>query len=373
MKAAWATGLGRQTPIRGVNLGNWLVLERWMESRTTPGPFAEAKSDDEMGLRTELESSELQRRLEEHRTSYVTQADFDWLADVGCNFVRIPVPFFVFGDDEHESCVEHLDHALDWAAERGIAALVDLHTVPGGQNGFDNGGASGLCTWHQRHHRIDRTLGVLQRLAERYAGHPALWGLEAMNEPASKRIFTESMKRYGADHPERVDRSQPIPHVVLAQFYRLVFERVRPMLGPQVALVFHDQFQLLAWNHFMPSDRFPNVWIDTHQYVGTLARGVHARTLRAHVALAHAMGARIAMAQRHHPILVGEWSLTNNIKGLANREPQVRSEAYRSFARAQFRAWERGGGSCFWSLRNGRYGSWSLETAIAKGWVDLRG
>ena len=34
---------------------------------------------------------------------------------------------------------------------------------------------------------------------------------------------------------------------------------------------------------------------------------------------ARAMGLRIAMAQRHHPVLVGEWSLGNNIEGLSNR------------------------------------------------------
>jgi hypothetical protein len=76
------------------------------------------------------------------------------------------------------------------------------------------------------------------------------------------------------------------------------------VLGPQVALVFHDQFQLEAWNRFLPADRYPNVWIDTHQYVATFARAAHATTLRSHKAIARITGARIARAQRPHAFLI---------------------------------------------------------------------
>lgn len=359
-------------PLRGVNLGNWLVLERWMASPSAPSPFAQTRADDEKGLRKELDDRELQARLERHRSSYVTRDSFVWLAGHGCTLVRIPVPFFVFGDERHEPCVAHLDDAMDWAAEQGIEALIDLHTVPGGQNGFDNGGASGLCTWHTDPAQVRTTLEVLEGLALRYAGHPALFGIEPMNEPASPRIFDESMRRYGAAHPQRVARSRPIPHAVLAQFYRLVHERLRPILGPQVALVFHDQFQLEAWGGFMPAKRYPNVWIDTHQYLAPLARAARVRSLRGHRALARAIGARIASAQRHHPVLVGEWSLGSNIAALPQMDEGQRAHSYRSYARAQLAAFERGAGSCFWSLRNGRRREWSLEASIEAGWIDLR-
>lgn len=363
---------GPKRPIRGVNLGNWLVLERWMESSSLPGPFAGTKASDEKGLHKELDPAELATRLNAHRSTYVTSDTFAWLADVGCNLVRIPVPFFVFGDESHESCIDYLDQAFSWAAEYGLPLLVDLHTVPGGQNGFDNGGACGLCTWHLKSQQVQQTLDVLERLALRYAAHPALFGIEAMNEPASPRIFKGSMKRYGADHPNRVEQSVPIPHAVLAQFYRLVYERLRPIVGPSVALVFHDQFTLGAWNRFMPADRYPNVWIDTHQYVGTFTRGTHVGSLRGHLAVARSVGARIALAQRHHPVLVGEWSLTHNFRGLRNLPKHEQAQLYRTYAAAQLAAFERGMGSCFWSLRNGRYDDWSLEASLRNGWLSLR-
>lgn len=372
MRTAGKPNAGIARPIRGVNLGNWLVLERWMESPTTLGVFAGTTADDEKTLRKELAPAELAQRLERHRCTSVSADTFAWLADVGCNLVRIPVPFFVFGDETHESCIDHLDHAFDWAAESGLPILMDLHTVPGGQNGFDNGGASGLCTWHLRSEQMIQTLEVLERLALRYAGHPALFGIEPMNEPASPRVFRESMRRYGEGHPGRVERSMPIPHAVLTQFYRLVHERLRPLVGPHVALVFHDQFMLGAWNRFMPADRYPNVWIDTHQYVATYARVAHISSLRGHLALARGIGARIALAQRHHPILVGEWSLSQHIRSLGQLPTEQRAQVYRTYAAAQLAAFERGMGSCFWSLRNGRYDDWSLEACLQNGWLDLQ-
>lgn len=36
---------------------------------------------------------------------------------------------------------------MDWAEECGVQILIDLHTVPGSQNGYDNGGITGVCKW----------------------------------------------------------------------------------------------------------------------------------------------------------------------------------------------------------------------------------
>lgn len=46
--------------------------------------------------------------------------------------------------------------------------LIDLHTVPGGHNGTDNSGISGICLWSTREECVDCTLRVLERLAQRY-------------------------------------------------------------------------------------------------------------------------------------------------------------------------------------------------------------
>ena len=49
--------------IRGVNFGNWLVLEKWMH----PELFAGTTAEDEDELCRQLPREELVRRLTEHR------------------------------------------------------------------------------------------------------------------------------------------------------------------------------------------------------------------------------------------------------------------------------------------------------------------
>ena len=155
--------------IRGVNFGNWLVLEKWMH----PELFAGTTAEDEDELCRQLPREELVRRLTEHRDTYITKDDFLYVREHGMNMVRIPVPHFIFGDDPaycdpYVPCIEYLDRAFDWAEETGLQILVDLHTAPESQNGFDNGGICGVCKWAQSPERIDRVLLVLEKLAERY-------------------------------------------------------------------------------------------------------------------------------------------------------------------------------------------------------------
>lgn len=129
--------LGIDERINGVNLGNWLVLEKWMD----PEPFVRTAEDDEIWMhRTHgalWSERNLAEELRRHRDAYITLEDFRIIADHGLNLVRIPVPYFIFGDwPGHPGCVAYLDRAFRWARETGLKIMIDLHTVPGSQNGF---------------------------------------------------------------------------------------------------------------------------------------------------------------------------------------------------------------------------------------------
>lgn len=58
--------------INGVNLGGWLVLERWM----TPGLFRASGEEDEIWLHRSTDPAELERLLRRHRDTYITEDDF---------------------------------------------------------------------------------------------------------------------------------------------------------------------------------------------------------------------------------------------------------------------------------------------------------
>jgi glucan 1,3-beta-glucosidase len=140
--------------IRGVTLGGWLVLEKWV----TPALFAGTSAEDEAHLWTELSDRGQRELLRAHRDSFITERDFADLASRRIDAVRTPVPYLVFGDHQPNlGCIDHLDRAFAWAERHRIAVLLDLHTVPDSQNGLDGGGLCGVCKWHG----IVRLLSVL--------------------------------------------------------------------------------------------------------------------------------------------------------------------------------------------------------------------
>lgn len=127
--------------VKGVNLGNWLVLEKWM----SPALFAGTTAEDEYYLPRQLSKEVYEARIKIHRAEYITERDFVTIKSMGMEAVRIPVPYFIFGDREpFIGCVEELDKAFNWAEAYGLQILIDLHTAPLGQNGFDNGGICGV-------------------------------------------------------------------------------------------------------------------------------------------------------------------------------------------------------------------------------------
>ena len=78
--------------VKGVNLGNWLVLAKWME----PALFEGYRAEDEDTLATVAPKDQLAQRIRHHRDTYITERAFREIAACGMNLVRLPVPYTVF-------------------------------------------------------------------------------------------------------------------------------------------------------------------------------------------------------------------------------------------------------------------------------------
>src|SRR5580704_4848533 len=74
--------------LRGVNLGAWLVLEKWM----VPDIYRGSDAPDEYSLCLAL-GDQAKSRLDRHRETFITAADFRWIRDRGLNAVRLPVGY----------------------------------------------------------------------------------------------------------------------------------------------------------------------------------------------------------------------------------------------------------------------------------------
>lgn len=387
--------------IKGVNLGNWLVLEKWMN----PALFEGTDAADEYYLPRQLPEAVYEARIRSHRSEYITERDFATIRSYGFNAVRIPVPYFIFGDCKpFLGCVEELDHAFGWAEKYGLQVLIDLHTVPGSQNGFDNGGISGVCKWASQPESVAFTLQVLERLAERYGNRKNLYGIEIVNEPLTEIAWDtfNIMERYRAADEEMARGSAPVPMEFLRSFYKEAYVRMRKYLPVEKAVVFHDGFDLLAWKDFMQEEEFQNVVLDTHQYLMIAEGDGCEQNQEAYVKyIEENYAPRIEEMSAYFPVICGEWSLFNSagcgcdtkggqsilngVQGADNEtvSAEKKKELYQAVGQAQLNAWKKGAGYFYWNYKLLLdtvheknwigWDAWDLGTSIAQGWFPKIG
>ena len=359
--------------LRGVNLGGWLVLEKWM----TPSLFAGLEATDETTWCAEL-GRDAPARLRAHWQSFITREDFAWLAGVGINAVRIPIGHWVFGppypyhakygSDPHPFVpggIEIVDRALDWANEFGLRVVLDLHAAPGCQNGFDNGGIKDVCEWHTREEYLAHSVDLLGRLAARYRSVPSLYGIEVLNEP-------------------RWD----VPTALLEHYYRRAYAAIRAHCpAERLAVVFHDGFR--SHREFVSLFReapFENALFDVHRYQ-CFARDDLDLDIHGHVHKAGVLWREEADAVQHDlgvPAIAGEWSLGLDLKvvslwaegpyhhALQRLDGFQEDVALRAYAAAELLAFEHYRGWFFWSYRTETTPAWCFRDCVARGWLPNR-
>ncbi len=358
--------------LKGVNLGNWLVLEKWM----SPGLFDGTAAEDEVHLWRDLSETAARERFKVHRDTWVHERDFVYLAANGVELIRIPVPYFIFGDvPPYIGCIEYLDQAFAWAERHGQKVLIDLHTVPGSQNGFDNGGICGVCTFHRKPENVEFALTVLERLAARYRDHSSLWGVQVLNEPISQELWdaVDIPTRYPAVDPEEAAGSEPVPTEFLKRFYRDAYRRIRAA-APAATVVFHDGFRLKEWKGFFTAPDFENVVLDTHLYLMELTWTQGDHELDRYLAhVADRFAPAIREAAKDVPVMIGEWCLDTAAKEASVLTGDERRSYFRRIAEAQLRAWEPAIAWTYWSYKlltsDPKHDPWDMGRAIELGWL----
>jgi glucan 1,3-beta-glucosidase len=359
--------------LRGVNLGGWLVLEKWM----TPSLFDGLQATDETSYCVEL-GTRADRVLKNHWDTFITHEDFVWLAKIGINAVRIPIGHWIFGPGYPyhpaygeslypfvQGGIEVLDRAFDWAEQYGLHIVLDLHAAPGCQNGFDNGGILNVCQWHTKEEYINYSLDILERLAGRYYNRPSLHAIEVLNEPRWD-IDTALLKKYTKDGYHRI-----------RQYCQ----------AKDVAVVFHDGFRSFReFAGFLVEPEFSNAVLDIHRYQCFGRAEVDADIY------GHIRGAVVdwkneaddIIRELGHSTYVGEWSLGMDLKvvslwakGPFNHALQDMDEfqmaiAYRGYAAAQIMTFEKYLGWFFWSYKTETTPAWCFRECVNRGWLPDR-
>ncbi|CAO2188615.1 unnamed protein product [Urochloa humidicola] len=139
--------------------------------------------------------------LTEHRKNFVSGSDFLFMAHNGINAVRIPVGWWIAYDPDPPApfiggSLNALDRAFYWAQIYGLKCIIDLHAAPGSQNGMEHSASrDGSVDWPSEAN-IQKTLDVINFLAQRYADNPCLLGIELLNEPSAAAVPLDTLVSY---------------------------------------------------------------------------------------------------------------------------------------------------------------------------------
>lgn len=329
----------KKEPIKGVNLGGWLVLEKWI----TPSLFKCTGALDEYTFCKKAGVAE-RRRLKQFRDSFITKTDFEWLAGQGITAVRLPIGYWAFGNsDPYLPTVKYVDKAFAWAKQTGIKVLIDLHGAPGSQNGNDHSGRKGNVGWASDSKNIAVTLKIIQKIAERYGKHPALLGISLLNEPKSH-----------------------ISKAILLDYYEKAFHIVRRNCGNDVWVVYSDSFVPTKWRKALPRKNFGGVYVDTHHYQVFSKQD---RMLSVRVNLLRTrwlLPIKLARLGRYHPVVVGEWSLSLGSNDLHDRSADNQREIARRYGRLQLQAYRSTAAWFFWTYKTEGQGAWNFRAGLEK-------
>lgn len=129
-----------------------------------------------------------QNILNANQSAWIQSSDFDNIAAMGMNFVRLPIGWRTLLNDDgtwKTNAFTEIDWAVQQAAQRNLYVLLDLHTLPGGDCPWESCGRQGLNPnefWNNTTYQ-DWVNNIWQTMAARYAGNAAVAGYDLMNEP----------------------------------------------------------------------------------------------------------------------------------------------------------------------------------------------
>ena len=133
--------------IKGVNIGSWLIPERWMQPKFYDDAGIVEYWSQICGLVKYAGMEAADKHIRNHLDTWLTSQDFNHMIDSGVQSIRIPVGYWnlikinnnnKFVPEDVNESLKYLDWAVSEAEKRGMTVLLDLHGAPGSQNGFDH-------------------------------------------------------------------------------------------------------------------------------------------------------------------------------------------------------------------------------------------
>ncbi|KAJ2781825.1 hypothetical protein H4R18_002634 [Coemansia javaensis] len=342
--------------VRGVNIGGFLVPEFWI----TPSLIAnipDPKPSDYLELCQRLGAEATRNLMLRHWDTWVTEPEIQRLAGAGLTHLRVPIGHWEFvesGEGFVGGGLPYFKRLVYWAYKYGLKVILDMHTAPGSQNGFDNSGTTRGIGWTKDPNSVALSKRALIEMLKYIAKDPVVLAtvdaIDLLNEPFIDGLDFDQLWDY--DTGART----------------LVLERL-PKVPPIVSIVDRGFKEFRWWQPRWPRDwntKYTDSWLDAHLY-HVFDRNIDDWPLERHLQLVCQNGHDLKTNSTFFPILVGEWSLALPRAALKRGRE---NEARRRFAEAQLDAYEMGGaGWVFWCFKTEESPEWSFLDALDRSWL----
>ncbi|KAJ7156885.1 glycoside hydrolase superfamily [Mycena crocata] len=349
---------------RGVNLGSWFVLERWIADY----PFRHASNPAQSDLDV-ARGAHAKEVLEAHYDTWITESDWAWISERGLNTVRIPIGYyhlcgadpsvlsntdFVDFGDVFSGAWVRVINAIETAHRFGLGVLLDLHAAPGKQNNDAHAGTSNPAAFFSHKRNRTHTIHVLRTLVTLLNAHaPSLSnvvGIELLNEP------------------------HPPADADLQNWYTAAIKELAA-LDPTLPIYLGDCWKTDQYAEYIKSTKHSSLLVLDHHLYRCFTSSDHQQKAPSHV---HAltdegadtprMLARVAekLDSAGAGLVVGEWSGALNPASLTGSPDDAKN-----YIAAQLQLYEaRCSGHFFWTYKKQgahRDHGWCLRDAVEGG------
>lgn len=298
----------------------------------TPGLFKGVDGQGEAELVRQLGRAEAARRLTAHRSTFIQETDIAWLARQGFELLRVPVGYWLFEKtDDFIAGEVYLTRLFEWAAHYKMRVIIDLHGLPGSQNGKDHSGTKGPIRFYRRANRR-AALATLEYIVRTYGRHPTLAGIQVTNEPRWSLFGLRLLGYYRQAYRVIVNGTPQSVKVIVSDGFRPLWMSYLlgwARFGERLVMDIH------LYQAFSPDDSQK----DEKQYIETVRR---------------AWSGLLSRVSRRVPVMVGEWSA-------ASRLPTKRAAFETKYYQAQQEVFNAGAwAQCYWSYKAPSQGAWGF-------------
>ena len=237
---------GNRVLLKGINIGNYLIQEGWLSVNSLGvkydknGNYVKINEDGiieeyeetyqqeidaALASNKNLTAGQIDELWETYYDGFLNESDFEKIAEVGFNTVRLPMYYrnFYEGTDENltlkDNAFTRIDAFLENCKKHNLYAILDMHGLPGGQNGYEHSGSRTTKFWDNEEY-ISKTCELWKAIANRYSNekselYDVIACFDLVNEPEDEKTNATEKKQFDVqDRMYRAIREVDKEHIV---------------------------------------------------------------------------------------------------------------------------------------------------------------